>query len=193
MPHINLLPWREELRQERKKQFLTLLGLSLLATAAVVYLALTQVQGWVSYQESRNRMLQQEISQLEEKIREIDELRETRENLLARMQVIEELQQQRTEIVHLFDELVATLPEGIYLTSLSQSGDTISMEGVAQSNARVSTYMKRLDASDWLADPQLQVIETRGERPNRFSEFSLQVRQTSPSDDSAGDNKEEAS
>lgn len=193
MPHINLLPWREELRQERKKQFLTLLGLSLLATAGVVYLALTQVQGWVSHQETRNRMLEQEISQLEEKIREIDELRETRENLLARMQVIEELQQQRTEIVHLFDELVSTLPEGIYLTSLSQEGDTISMEGVAQSNARVSTYMKRLDASDWLDDPQLQVIETRGERPNRFSEFSLQVRQTTPPDESADDDKEEVS
>jgi len=191
MPHINLLPWREELRQERKKQFLTLLGLALLATAGVVYLALSQVQGMVSHQESRNQMLQREISQLEEKIREIDQLRETRADLIARMQVIEELQQQRTEIVHLFDELVKTLPEGVYLTSLRQSGGNISVEGVAQSNARVSVYMKNLDDSEWLDDPQLQVIETRGQRPNRYSEFSLQVRQTVPPEEKA--DEEEAS
>ncbi len=191
MPHINLLPWREELRQERKKQFLTLLGLALLATAGVVYLALSQVQGMVSHQESRNQMLQREISQLEEKIREIDQLRDTRADLIARMQVIEELQQQRTEIVHLFDELVKTLPEGVYLTSLRQSGGNISVEGVAQSNARVSVYMKNLDDSEWLDDPQLQVIETRGQRPNRYSEFSLQVRQTVPPEEKA--DEEEAS
>ncbi len=191
MPHINLLPWREELRQERKKQFLTILGLALLATAGVVYLALSQVQGMVSHQESRNQMLQREISQLEEKIREIDQLRETRADLIARMQVIEELQQQRTEIVHLFDELVKTLPEGVYLTSLRQSGDSIAIEGVAQSNARVSVYMKNLDESDWLDDPQLQVIETRGQRPNRYSQFSLQVRQTVPPEKKA--DEEEAS
>jgi type IV pilus assembly protein PilN len=183
MPHINLLPWREELRQERKKQFLTILALALLATAGVVYLALSQVQGMVSHQESRNQMLQREITQLEEKIREIDELRETRADLIARMQVIEELQQQRTEIVHLFDELVKTLPEGVYLTSLKQAGGNISVEGVAQSNACVSAYMKNLDESEWLDDPQLQVIETRGERPNRYSQFSLQVRQSVPAED----------
>ncbi len=187
MPHINLLPWREELRQERKKQFLTMLAGALILTAGLVYLALSQVQGMVSHQESRNQTLQREIAQLDEKIREIDQLRETRADLVARMQVIEELQQRRTEIVHLFDELVSTLPEGIYLTSLSQSGGNISVEGVAQSNARVSVYMKNLDDSDWLADPQLQVIETRGERPNRFSQFSLQVRQTVPAETTAGE------
>ena len=191
MPHINLLPWREELRQERKKQFLTMLVLALIATAGVVYLALSQVQGMVSHQESRNQTLQREISQLEEKIREIDQLRETRDDLIARMEVIEELQQRRTEIVHLFDELVKTLPEGIYVTALRQAGGNISIEGVAQSNARVSVYMKNLDESDWLDDPQLQVIETRGERPNRYSEFSLQVRQTVPDPDKP--DEEEAS
>jgi type IV pilus assembly protein PilN len=177
MPHINLLPWRDQQRAQRSREFQLMLAFTVIGTAAAVYFGQMYMQGLIDYQGRRNDLISKEIVELDKKIEEIRGLQETKRLLLARMQVIEQLQQQRTEVVHVFDEVVSTLPEGVYLTSLKQEGGSLTIAGVAQSNARVSTYMKQLDASPWLADAQLLVIETKADKGGRFSQFSLRVKQ----------------
>lgn len=180
MPHINLLPWREARRRRRQQQFLGVLAAAVGLTVAGVYLGHSYMQGLIDQQQARNERIEQEIALLDKQIREIQDLQETKRQLLARMRIIEQLQQQRTEIVHLFEELVATLPEGVYLTALKQEGDSLLLDGMAQSNARVSTYMKNLDKSSWLRDPQLLVIEATGTDNTKASRFSLRVKQQTP-------------
>ena len=188
MPHINLLPWREARRKRRQQQFLGVLAAAVGLTVAGVYLGHSYMQGLIDQQQARNERIEQEIALLDAQIREIQDLQETKRQLLARMRIIEELQQRRTEIVHLFDELVATLPDGVYLTALKQEGDALLLDGMAQSNARVSAYMKNLDASPWLRDPQLLVIEATGTDNTKASRFSLRVKQQAPenSDEAKG-------
>lgn len=180
MPHINLLPWREARRKRRQQQFLGILAAAVGLTIAGVYLGHSYMQGLIDQQQARNEHIEQEITLLDKQIREIQDLQETKRQLLARMRIIEQLQQRRTEIVHLFEELVATLPEGVYLTALKQEGDSLLLDGMAQSNARVSTYMKNLDKSSWLRDPQLLVIEATGTDNTKASRFSLRVKQQAP-------------
>jgi type IV pilus assembly protein PilN len=183
MAQINLLPWREERRKQRQQRFYLTWGLSILGTIVAVYLWHGFIQSRIEYQQARNQRLQHETAELDRQITEIHDLQETRRQLLARMNVIEHLQEQRSVIVHLFDELVNTLPEGVYLTALQQTGNSLTLNGNAQSNARVSTYMKQLDASPWLADPELLVIETKRQRNRSYSQFSLKVNLTpSPSE-----------
>ena len=177
---INLLPWREELRQEQKKQFGILTALMMILAAAIVGLIHLQMVTKIDYQLSRNKFMSSEISKLDKEIAEISELRKVRRSLVERMEVIQDLQRSRPSIVHLFTEIVKTVPNGVYLESLTQTGNNLLMNGQAESNARVSTYMRNLDASDWLKAPNLTVIEIEDIKVNRISTFTLTVKQTSP-------------
>lgn len=173
---INLLDWRQELRDARKKQFLSLLGLGSIASVGLVLLGMLIASGAIEHQNSRNEYLKQQIAETEKKIKEIQDLEKTRASLTARMRVIERLQASRAATVHFFDELVNTLPDGITLTAVKQSGGNVNIEGIAESNGRVSTYMKNLESSQWFADPRLIVISTSQKDRQRKSTFTLQVK-----------------
>jgi type IV pilus assembly protein PilN len=180
MTSINLLPWREWKRQEQKKQFGLWSVLSLSLAAVIMLLIHIQMGTKIDYQLSRNNYISSEISQLDKKIAEIVELQKVRRSLLERMAVIQDLQRSRPSIVHLFTEIVTTVPNGVYLQSLSQTDDNLIMSGEAESNSRVSTYMRNLSGSDWLKDPNLTVIQIEDKKVNRISAFTLTVKQTSP-------------
>tara|TARA_R110002095_G_scaffold41514_1_gene38213 strand:- start:1664 stop:2239 length:576 start_codon:yes stop_codon:yes gene_type:complete len=191
MAQINLLPWRAELRDQRKKEYLTIVGI-----CAVVALMVWAAIHWhfnerIDYQNGRNGFLQAEIKKLDQKIKEIQELEHEKERLLARMKAIETLQTSRPIIVHIFDEVVDSLPEGVYLKEIVQSGKNFTIKGVAQSNARVSNYMRNVEKSDWLKNPTLDVIETSTEDGRRIANFTLRFQQSSPQQ-SSGDEEEDA-
>ncbi|HEX5340599.1 MAG TPA: PilN domain-containing protein [Gammaproteobacteria bacterium] len=159
MPRINLLPWREERRKQRQQSFNMLAGV-VVAIAALVVLSMYGLASIaISSQEARNAYLKEQIAGLDKQIAQIKELQDTKQQLLARMQIIEELQQSRPTEVHVFDQLVQTLPPGVYLTHITQKGTGLHLEGVAESSARVSAYMRNIDASMWLGDPNLQVVQ----------------------------------
>jgi len=177
MPRINLLPWREELRQKRKKEFMTAMLGALIVGAGVVYASKLTVQSWISNQQERNEILRAEIAVLDQQIAEISGLETQKNRLLARMEIIDQLQRSRPEVVHLFDELVETLPEGVHLTEVRQTGTRIQIRGEAQSSTRVSAFMRNIDGSDWMRDPALDVVETREVGPGRNSRFTLAAQQ----------------
>lgn len=179
MARINLLPWREELRKEKQKNLLTVLGIAVACTAVIMAGVHIYFVDRIDFQNRRNTYLTGEIALLDNKIKEINELESTKRNLQARLDIIQHLQSSRPEIVHLFDELVQTIPDGVYLTKVSQKGGTISLVGVAQSNARVSNYMWGLDKSEWLTNPRLSVIKTTENAGQRSSNFTLDVSQAS--------------
>jgi type IV pilus assembly protein PilN len=186
MPRINLLPWREELRQKRKKDFTLALFGALLFGGLVVYGSKLTVQGWISNQQARNEILRAEITVLDQQIAEISGLETQKNRLLARMEIIDQLQRSRPEVVHLFDELVATLPDGVHLTEIRQSGTRVEIKGEAQSSTRVSALMRNIDGSDWLRDPALDVVETREVGPGRNSRFTLAAQQVPMADNLEG-------
>jgi type IV pilus assembly protein PilN len=177
---INLLPWREELRQEQKKQFVLMSVMTCVLAAAIVGLIHFQMQAKIDYQLSRNSFMTNQITKVDEEIKEISELKKVRRSLIERMEVIQDLQGSRPSIVHLFSEIVASVPNGVYLESLAQTGNSLLINGQAESNARVSTYMRNLSASEWLKDPNLTIIEVEDITVNRISTFTLTVKQTSP-------------
>ncbi len=180
MARINLLPWRETRRREQQKEFFTLLGLAAALCAAVVLLTHFEINGRIGHQERRNMYLTNEIKILDDKIKEIKKLDSTRQALIERMEIIQNLQATRPGVVHLFDELVNTLPEGVHLTNLKQTGNKLQIAGKAESNARVSSYMRNIEESEWLVSPSLGVIETKDTELARISDFSLQATQTNP-------------
>ena len=173
---INLLDWRKERRERRKRAFAAMMGLGALAAVVVVGGSWAAMTGALDNQNARNERLRGEIREMDQKIKEIAELEKVKNNLLARMRVIEELQANRAATVHFFDEIVNTLPEGVSLTALKEQGDKITIEGVADSNGRISTYMKNLDASPWFADPRLVIIKTSDKNRERKSAFTLTVK-----------------
>lgn len=172
---INLLDWRAERRALRKRQFLVMIGLAAAVSFSAVLLGKLAMDGAVDSQQKRNAYLQTQIAELDKQIKEIQELEKVKQNLLARMRVIEQLQQSRSATVHFFDEIVNTLPDGVFLTSIKQSGNNVTLDGIAESNGRISAYMKNLDASPWFKDPKLVVIKTSDKNKLRTSEFQLQV------------------
>lgn len=182
MAHINLLPWREEQRQEQTRQFATITVLSMVLTGALIFMVHVTFSNQIDHQRYRNKMLQDEITRLDESLQQIEKLEETKEQLLSRMDVIQSLQQQRPQIVHLFDDFVRTVPEGIYLTDIKQEANQLTIKGVAESNGRVSAYMRNIDASEWMTTPKLQVIETR-KGTLRSSDFTLVTSQSLPDDE----------
>ncbi|MFT5220070.1 MAG: type IV pilus assembly protein PilN [Planctomycetota bacterium] len=180
MTRINLLPWREELRQEQKKQFGIMTMLIGILAIAIVGLIHFQMASKIDYQQGRNKFLTDQITIVDLEIAEISELQKVRRSLIERMNVIQDLQGSRPSIVHLFSEIVSTVPNGVYLKMLTQTGSNLLINGEAESNARVSTYMRNLSNSEWLKDPNLTVIEIEDKKVNRISTFTLTVKQTSP-------------
>ena len=178
MPSINLLPWREAERKKRQRDFGVATGGAVVVGVAVIMLTLFAYSQMISGQNSRNERLTAEIVELEKSIAEIDGLERQKERLLARMEIIEQLQKSRPEIVHLFDELVRQLPEGVYLTGMKQTGSRVEIRGVAQSSTRVSALMRQIDASDWLGDPEVERVETKHAGSSRQSEFVVYLKQT---------------
>lgn len=177
MTRLNLLPWRDLRRKEQDRQLLSIAVGAWILMGLVIFYAHLHVSGLIDNQQKRNDFLVAETKKLDEEIKEIRELQAARAALLARMRVIQQLQMDRTQIVHLFDDLARKLPEGVYLTSLKQSGLTMTLTGNAQSNARVSALMRNLDASDWFAKPDLDVINVKTKGSDRVSEFTLRVNQ----------------
>ena len=180
MARINLLPWREELRKEKTKEFGILLGAFILLAAIVVGLGHFYYVQLIDQQTMRNRYLDAEIAKLDKKIKEIQALTKERDRLIARMRAIEELQGNRPLIVRFFDALIESLPEGVSVTEVKQSGDRITILGEAQSNARVSSFMRNLETSEWLRNPQLDIIQTKDAQGLRISAFTLRFSQTVP-------------
>jgi type IV pilus assembly protein PilN len=179
MPRINLLPWREAERKRKRQEFYLALGAAVATAALVALLGRWEINASIEHQKERNLVLTNEIAKLDKQIEEINGLDAQKRRLLARMEIIETLQRSRPEIVHIFDELVRVLPEGVYLTYLKQTGARFEIHGVAQSSTRVSTFMRNIDASEWLADPALQIVETKGRDANGGADFTLFATQRS--------------
>ena len=186
MARINLLPWRAERRKQREREFGAIMAAALALGALVVF-------GWGWYegqmidgQQARNQFLEQQIKEMDKKLVEVQDLEKTRTKLLQRKQAIEELQANRSQMVHLFDDLVRTIPDGVRLTSIKQTGDVLTLEGQAESNARVSNYMRNLEASSWVTNPDLQGVEAKGsDKRNRYA-FVLRVTIKKPQAAGAG-------
>ncbi len=175
---INLLPHREQKRQARQRQFVSIsIGLAILSLG-IVGLVHVYLSARIDDQESRNKLLKSEIAKLDEQIKEIDRLREQTQALLSRKQVVERLQSNRTEAVHLLDQMVRQLPDGIYLKSVKQVDTKVTLVGYAQSNARVSTLMRNIESSPWLEHPELVEIKSipvPNQKEARINEFTLRV------------------
>ncbi len=173
MAKINLLPWRAERRKQREREFQTMCVGALILGAMAVGMAIFHWNGLQEDQSTRNQLLEREITALDAKIKEIEELQDTREQLLQRKQIIEQLQSSRTQMVHMFDELVRTLPDGVRLTSLKQSAESLEIEGMAQSNARVSAYMRNIEKGGWIRKPDLKIVEVGAPDKSARYRFSL--------------------
>jgi type IV pilus assembly protein PilN len=186
MARINLLPWRTERRKQREREFYMML----LASAVVGVVALFALIGWmgarIDSQQERNTYLQNEIKSLDKQIEEIKELDKTKSQLLTRKQIIEQLQSNRSQMVHLFDEMVKTIPDGVRLTSMKQAGDILTLEGMAESNARVASYMRNIDNSPWMGRTDLRKIENKSGTKDIDKKapyvFSLDVKLRKPED-----------
>lgn len=179
MPRINLIPWREAERKRKRQEFGVGAVGSVIFAGLIALVINWQMQSAIDYQNERNQLLKNEIAQLDKQITEILDLEQQKQRLLARMQVIEQLERSRPEIVHVFDQLVRTLPDGIYLTSVKQTERRIQLKGIAQSSTRVASYMRNIDTSEWLTDPSLDILETKGAN-DAGSEFTLNVVQENP-------------
>src|SRR5580698_2694670 len=182
MPRINLLPWREQQRRERKLAFFVALGVAAGAAAVVAFAAYLLLGAMIDAQDQRNERLKGEIKVLDKQIEEINDLEAQKQRFIARMQIIEKLQRSRPEVVHLFDELVKAMPDGTYLTSIKESGNKLKLEGIAQSSTRVSTLMRNISASQWLRNPELEVVETSKDSTGG-SHFVLDATQVSVASD----------
>jgi type IV pilus assembly protein PilN len=173
MPRINLLPWREQDRKRRRRDFMVAAGAAVFASGILVVVGKLVYSSWTDAQIEKNNLLKKEIVKLEAQIADIQDLESRKQRLVARMEIIERLQRKRPEIVHLFDELVRTVPEGVYLTQIKESGNKLEIHGVAQSSTRVSTFMRNIDSSVWMDNPVLQVVESATNNPLGGSSFTL--------------------
>jgi len=178
MPRINLLPWRDEERKERKLKFLVWLGAAAIAAFLVTGVGYMMMDSMVSAQEARNARLNEEIAILDKQIEKINSLEADKARFIARMDVIEKLQRSRPEIVHVFDEIAKQLPDGVYLTAISQTGTRLRFEGVAQSSTRVSAFMRNIDGSSYLKNPELEVVRTNATGTDAGAAFVLYAEQS---------------
>jgi type IV pilus assembly protein PilN len=159
MPRINLLPHREQARKVRRREFMVGAGGAVVLAIMVAGVGKVVYSSWIDAQTEKNNLLKKEIVQLDSEIADIQDLEARKQRLVARMDIIEKLQRKRPEIVHQFDELVRTVPDGVYLTGIKQNGKKLEIHGVAQSSTRVSTFMRNIDGSTWMDNPELQVVE----------------------------------
>jgi len=196
MANINLLPWRAERRKQREREFYMLLGMAAAGAVAAFLLAMFWMNHLISSQEADNAYMQKEIKALDKKIEEIQELDKRRSQLLTRKEIIEQLQSNRSQMVHLFDEMVKTIPDGTRLASMKQAGSILTLEGVAESNSRVASYMRNIDHSPWMGRSDLRKIENKSNDKNVDRkmpyQFSLEVKLNKPEDaNKDGDGKSE--
>jgi type IV pilus assembly protein PilN len=180
MAQINLLPWREERREERQQHFFAAVGAGVIFAAAVLIGVIFFVNDLIEEQNRRNSFLNTEISVLDKKIKEIKTLEDERDRLLARMQVIQELQESRPKVVKVFDALVRTVPEGIHLDKVARKGDKLTLNGVAQSNARVSVFMRQLDNNEEFNESKLKVIQRSSSNEKAIRKFTLGINESKP-------------
>ena len=180
MARINLLPWRAERRKQRQQDFIKMVGVSVIAAIALAFLIISYHNGQIDGQKERNAYLEQQITEVDAAITEIEKLDEQKARLLARKEVIEELQANRSQMVHLFDSLVRTIPDGVVLTAIKQDSQTLTLDGRAQSNARVSTYLRNLEGSGWMSNPDLSIIEAAGDDKALPYQFTLSVKLANP-------------
>jgi type IV pilus assembly protein PilN len=173
MPRINLLPWREQERKIRRREFTVAACGAIVAAAVFVGGGKLVYSSWTDSQTEKNNLLKKEIVKLDAQIADIQDLETRKQRLVARMEIIERLQRKRPEIVHLFDDIVKTVPDGIYLTAIKQSGNRLEIHGIAQSSTRVSTFMRNIDSSVWMDNPVLQVVESAKDSPTGGSNFTL--------------------
>lgn len=178
MPRINLLPWREQQRKERKLAFTVGMVGAVIAAGVVAFGGMLYFNSLIEGQQQRNNRLRAEIAELDRQIEEINNLETQKQKFIARMQIIEKLQRSRPEIVHVFDTFVRAVPDGTYLTAVTQSGARFKIQGVAQSSTRVSTFMRNIESSQWLRNPELEVVETRRENA-QGADFTLHAEQVS--------------
>lgn len=197
MAKINLLPWREELRKQKKKDFLNAMVLSVLIGFIILGLVHTYVEGLKAYQDQRNQILQNEIALLDKKIIDIKDIEEKKGKLLAKIDLIQKLQESRPEIVHLFDEIPKTTPDGVFLKKFTQIGSDLTFEGKSQSNARISAFMRAIEASPWLQTPTLNVIQSPDTQTQdktgteQLSDFTLHAKQGRKSSETVNGGKHE--
>ncbi len=180
MAHINLLPWRAERRKQQQREFAMAAFFTAAVAVVIVFLVHTYFEGVIQYQQERNQFLHNEITMLNKKISKIKALDKTKRELLNRMKIVEQLQASRPAAVHMLSQLVATLPPGLYLTSFSQQGSVVHIAGVAESNARVSEYMRNLDASPWFSHARLEVVINKKTPIGSVSDFKLNVKFVNP-------------
>lgn len=182
MAHINLLPWREERRQELRKEFLVILAGTAVFALVVLLIANRVYSGWIDNQNNRNAYLQRNIDELSNQVKEIKELEAKRRQLIDRMKVIQDLQGTRPLVVHVFDELVRTLPDGVFYQSLARTDKQVEIAGAAESNNRVSSLMRQLDKSDWFENPNLTSVQAAPEYGDQASAFKMAVIISPPED-----------
>lgn len=186
MTRVNLLPWREWERRRRRQRFSFLLLLSLVVGVAIVVWATQMAGNAVANQQARNDYLRRQVADLDHKIKTINSLKSTRESLLTRMKVIERLEQSRPLIVHLFDQLTRTVPDSVYLSSVTNRGGKLTIEGVAQSPAGVSAYMRQIASSPWLGPPNLGVVKTSSKGNTDRSTFTVTTQLVAPGEEKSG-------
>lgn len=180
MAKINLLPWREAYRKEKKEQFIAILVGVFVLSAVLAYAWISSVESAIENQNSRNRLLETEIAALEKQVQEIAELKKVRDDLLARIKVIQDLEGTRPVIVRYFDDLVRAVPDGVHLNSVVRRGNTISLEGIAESTNRVSSFMRNLDQSDWFTSPNLTSVTAAPAEGEQANSFKMTVRTSAP-------------
>lgn len=192
MVKINLLPWREERRQQLTKEYYVLLGVGAFIAAAIIGAVYYVYSHNLDFQKKRNSRLDSEIQILNGKIKDIENLEKDKESLLARKKVIEELQANRTQMVHLFDELVKTIPNGVFLENIKQNGNMILMEGYAQSHSRVSSYMRQIEKSEWFKPPEVEFIRADETFETHEQKFRLSAQLINPLTKNPEDDEEGA-
>ena len=175
MSNINLLPWRQLRRKQRQQQFLVALGITVLGAALSILSWDLTVNHLVDQQQNRNQYLREHILLLDQEVSEIRELQQKRNQLVERMEIIQALQGDRPVVVRLLDQLVRTVPDGIFYTALNTKGNVVALEGVAESNNHVSSLMRRLDASEWLDSPRLDAVQRASQYGDQAATFKLTV------------------
>ena len=185
MAKINLLPWRQVYREEKKREFLGIIfGVGLVA-ALGAYLWVSSVESAIENQNARNQLLNQEIAKLDAQVKEISEIKKVRDDLLARIKVITDLEGTRPVIVRYFDELARAIPDGVWITSVDRKGNVMTIEGVAESYNRVASFMRNLESSDWYASPNLSSVQAAPAEGEDASKFKMTVETSAPVDPAA--------
>ena len=185
MAKINLLPWREAYRKEKKEQFLAVIGGVVILSGLVAYLWIVSVESSIENQEARNHLLETEIAVLDKQVKEIADLKKVRDDLLARIKIIQDLQGTRPLIVRYFDDFARSIPDGVFINMVARTGDVLSVEGIAESYNRVATFMRNLEASDWFAGPNLTSVIAVPAEGEQAQSFKMTVNTSAPNDPNA--------